>query len=38
MDEENNFLKEQEETVAAENPRTPVADFAFWLRDLGTFL
>ena len=35
MDEENNFLKEQEETVAAENPRTPVADFAFWLRDLG---
>ena len=36
MDEENNFLKEQEETVAAENPRTPVADFAFWLRDLGS--
>lgn len=41
MDEENNFLKEQKETVATDaclaagEPRTPAEDFAFWLKDLG---
>lgn len=41
MSEENSSLKGQEETVVADaylvaqKSRTPIADFAFWLRDLG---
>jgi len=41
MSEENNFLEEMEESLEeaasaeAEEPRTTIEDFTFWLRDLG---
>lgn len=41
MNEETNFLEEIEEVLEeaasaeTEKPRTPLEDFAFWLRDLG---
>ena len=41
MNEETTFLEEMEETLEEtasaklKEPRTPLEDFAFWLRDLG---